>query len=59
MDSKRLLRSLMKEEHLLDAKVKKMMTVMRVTQVLLYFLRMAPTKNLHSPQVLLERKKRD
>jgi hypothetical protein len=49
----------MKEEHLLDAKVKKMMTVMRVTQVLLYFLRMAPTKNLHSPQVLLERKKRD
>jgi hypothetical protein len=49
----------MKEEHLLDTKVKRMMTVMRETQVLLHILRMAPTKNLHSPQVLLERKKRD
>jgi hypothetical protein len=47
----------MKEEHLLDAKVK-MKTVMRVTQVLLHFLSMAPIINLLSPQALLEIKKR-
>jgi hypothetical protein len=47
----------MKDEHLLEVKVKKMMA-MRLTVFFLQFLKKATTRNVLSTQVLLERKKR-